>query len=226
MRDPEGIQESAVIRALVVDDDLLFADLLAEEIREVLPGLVAVDVLGDPAAVIDVFKEKNPDIVFLDVVFRDSSLSGFELANSIHDIESATKIVILSAAPRTDWETTVAMGDAIRSHAVHYLTKSIRRAEFIEALTAVIEGFVDLPRIIAERLRSHAVPQPDILSRREVEVLDLASRGCTDRDIAKRLSISPKTVNDYKSNARHKFGAKTTTEAVAIATRRGLLPLK
>ncbi|HSR28981.1 MAG TPA: response regulator transcription factor, partial [Anaerolineae bacterium] len=120
---------------------------------------------------------------------------------------------------------------AIRAGAVGYLLKDSRPEELVEAIRQVHRGESSLHPTIARKLLRELSPlqdrspADDILTDREVEVLQLVAQGQTNRQIAEQLSISEATVRTHMSKILAKLNLHSRTQAALYALREGIAPL-
>jgi DNA-binding NarL/FixJ family response regulator len=171
---------------------------------------------GNASETLDAFRRHRPDITLMDV--RLPGADGIDVLISIRGEFPRARIVMLS--------TSDSDGDirrALRSGAAGYLLKSAPRNELLAAVRAVHAGTRYVPTDVAVRLAEHL--GQDDPTPRELEVLTLIREGYRNKQIADRLSISETTVNFHIKNLVEKLGANDRTHAVAIAIRRGLLPV-
>jgi DNA-binding NarL/FixJ family response regulator len=123
----------------------------------------------------------------------------------------------------------------LEAGAAGYLLKNVRRSELINAIRAVQRGesvlHPQIARKVVERFRDTrgpvAVEEPgrEVLSERELEVLRLAGKGKSNKDIANDLSLSIRTVQAHLGNIFNKLGVGSRTEAVLLALKKGWLTL-
>ncbi len=98
-------------------------------------------------------------------------------------------------------------------------------AEVRAAVAAAAHGFVALPAGLAHRQAGAGDVQPEPLTSREREVLDLLGQGLSNQRIAERLAISEHTAKFHVGSVLTKLGASSRTEAVSLGLRRGLITL-
>jgi DNA-binding NarL/FixJ family response regulator len=146
--------------------------------------------------------------------------AGLELARELVD---RPPLVILGAEPETDWPD-------LGGGPVAFLAGEAGTDELVAAVHAVVHGLIVLDPAIAgvAGLRWNGVSPPadpadDVLTPRELEVLRLVANGLPNKTIAHQLSISEHTVKFHVGSILTKLDASSRTEAVTIATRRGLL---
>jgi len=196
---------------------LLEQDGGCQVIGEATDGLTAVDLIT----------RLRPDIAVLDVQLPD--LDGLEVARRVGSGSPETRVIMLSM--HNDEPYVI---DALRHGALAYVLKGSATADMLDAVRAVSAGQRFLSPPLAERaLEAYArdaskTGRPpdryDLLSRREREVLQLASQGLTNAEIGDRLAISPRTAETHRANLLRKLGLQTQTELVRFASNRGLVP--
>lgn len=146
--------------------------------------------------------DDRPACIVSDVQLGDSD--GFALARAVRTRQPATALVFMTA-----WPTTADAVDAVRHHGgLDYLEKPIDEARL---LAAVAEGL----NWAAGEQRRHAVLAP--LTRRERAVFDLLVRGHSNKDVADRLGISARTVEDHRAAIMAKTGAAGLAGLMALA---------
>lgn len=159
----------------------------------------------------------RPDVVLMDL--RMPGMDGVAAIEAIRAVDPQARIVILTTF---DGEEDIWRG--LRAGAKAYLLKDSPRDEIVECIRAAARGQKYLPRDVAAKLAERM--DGDTLSRREVEVLGLLAQGHSNKVIARATSITEGTVKFHVTSIMAKLGAKSRTEAVALAARRGLIAMK
>lgn len=214
---------SEPIKVLLADDHAMFRSGL----RALLEGESNIEVVdeastGDEA--VDKVLEIRPDVVVMDLSMPESD--GLEATRRIAALDLTTRVLVLTV--HAEEEYLVPVVDAGGSG---YLTKTSADRDLIEAIRVVARDEVYLPPqatklLLQEYKASEAEDDTSRLhqlSSREQEVLALTAEGYSSREIGKKLFISPKTVDTYRSRIMKKLGLNHRSELVRFALRVGLL---
>lgn len=209
-----------VIRLLIVDDH----EVVREGLRALLArqkGLEVVGEAGSAAEAVDKARRYAPDVVIMDVRLPDGS--GIEACREIRAERPETRVIMLTSYP--DEEAVFA---SIVAGASGYLLKQVRTQVLIEAIEAVARGASLLdPAVtekVLERIRKMGMGAVDEqlsqLSEKERQILTLIADGSTNKEIAKIVCLSEKTVKNYVSNILSKLNLTRRSAAAAfMATR-------
>jgi DNA-binding NarL/FixJ family response regulator len=214
------MEEDEKIRILVADDH----PMLREGLVAVLgtqPDFEVVSEVADGSEVVRLAERLKPDVILLDLEMPE--MDGVATLEKLRDAGSAVQTIVFTA-----YDTDERILGALRAGARGYLLKGASRAEIFEAIRTVHAGGSLLQPVVTGRLLDHMSREqtsPEPLTPREVEVLGLLALGLTNREIAKRLFISERTVKFHVSSLMHKLGAENRTETVTIAAQRGLIQL-
>jgi DNA-binding NarL/FixJ family response regulator len=212
-----------LLQILVVDEHQMFR----EGIRKRLEQEPDIQVVGEADSAQEAFVlvgQTNPTIVILDI--RLPKISGIEVARLLRQRHPDLKILFLSAY---DFDQYVEA--ALRIGVEGYLLKDYSQEILVQALREIASGGVVLPPRIASKLvRSFSTHRTgyrerlrDELTLRELDVGELMVQGLRNAEIARRLSISPRTVEAHVSSIMAKLGARSRTEAVQIAVEENLI---
>jgi DNA-binding NarL/FixJ family response regulator len=208
-----------VITVLVVDGHQTFAELLGVALRG-QPDLRYVGHARNGQQAIQLAAELKPDVILLDPELPDAD--GIAIAEMLRHRQPDTRVVILTASS----EATL-VGRATAAGAAGFLSKNGALGDVLHAVhTAHGGGMTVSTDILARLLRSTAPvvgPRGGGLTAREHEVLELMASGLDPRAIARRLGISVHTCRGYVKAVLAKLDAHSQLEAVAVATRRGLI---
>lgn len=205
---------------LVDDHDLVRAGVRAE----LGDRVHVVAEAGDVHEAVDVIIDRHPDVVLLDVHLPSGT--GADVITGVLARGGDTKFLALSVSDAPDDVISV-----IRAGARGYVTKAIKGEELVDAVIRVAEGdAVFSPRLAGFVIDafSAAIPEPvdpelDLLSPREQEVMRLLARGYAYKEIARRLTISIKTVETHSSNVLRKLQLSSRHELSSWAARRRIV---
>ena len=210
-----------IMRTLIVDDHLLFAQSLGRLLTDNI-GVEVVGILNNGKAVLDRLADDPVDIVISDWHMPD--MSGLVLLTQIRQRFPAVKVLILSMVSDAD-----TVREAIRAGASGFVTKNADEYELDKALNQIQQNEVYLSSVVLRDLTRTAtattayVELPLVaLTNRERDVLRLLVAECNTNEIANRLCISPHTVEVHRKNLLHKLNVKNTVGLIKFALRSGL----
>jgi DNA-binding NarL/FixJ family response regulator len=215
------------VRVLLADDHTLFR----KGIRILLEQMPGVDVVGEAASgqkAVDEARKLVPDVILMDIKMPE--FSGIEATRRI--LQENPHIGIILVTMFDDPETVFA---GMRAGARGYVLKEAEPEELLRAIEAANRGEVLLCPIIAQKVldyfgRGPARKQPglpyELLTQRELEVLQLAAKGLSNKEIAQRLVISEKTVKNHTANIFSKLQVNDRTQAILYGLRKGLITLE
>ncbi|GAT64912.1 luxR family transcriptional regulator [Planomonospora sphaerica] len=206
---------------MVVDDHPMWRDAVARDLAEA--GYEVVAAVGEGRQALRVAAAVRPEVVVLDLQLPD--LSGVEVARGLAAADAPPRVLVLSASGEQD-----DVLEAVKAGASGYLLKSSSREEFLDAVRRTAEGdAVFTPGlaglILGEYRRLAARPVPaegPRLTERETEVLRLVAKGLSYRQIAERLVLSHRTVQNHVQNTLNKLQLHNRVELVRYAIEQGL----
>ncbi|MET7327031.1 response regulator transcription factor [Nonomuraea sp. NPDC005650] len=210
-----------MVRVMVVDDHPMWRDGVARDLAEA--GYEVVATVGEGRQAVRAAGAVRPDVVVLDLHLPD--MSGAEVAVRLAALEPAPRVLVLSASAEQD-----DVLEAVKAGASGYLVKSASREEFLDAVRRTADGdAVFTPGlaglVLGEYRRLAARPAPaegPRLTERETEVLRLVAKGLSYRQIAERLVLSHRTVQNHVQNALRKLQLHSRVELVRYAIEHGL----
>lgn len=213
------------IRVLLAEDHAIMREGVREFIgRE--SDMEVVGEAGDGEEAVKLTAQLKPDVVVMDI--RMPKLNGIEATKQIKAQFPSTAILILTA-----YDSDQYIFALLEAGAAGYLLKGIRTHELIDAIRAVYAGESVLHPVIASRVIRRVVTPTsgenravEPLSEREMEILKIAARGISNKDIAEQLFLSPRTVQVHLGNIFNKLGVASRTEAVLYGLKRGWLSLE
>ncbi len=210
------------ISVLLVDDHAMFR----AGIKALLEAQGKVKVVGEASSgeeAVDLVRSLKPDVVVMDLSMPGSH--GLEATRRIAALGLDTSVLVLTVHAEEEYLVPV-----VEAGASGYLTKTSADTDLLEAIRVVARGQVFLPpkatTLLLKQYKSHEAEEGASLrdlSAREQEVLALTAEGFSSREIGKKLFISPKTVDTYRSRIMDKLGLSHRSELVRFALRVGLL---
>jgi NarL family two-component system response regulator LiaR len=215
------------IRVLIVDDHSMVRQGLKTFLELQDNSELPIEVIGEAAnglKAVELAHQTQPDIILLDLVMPE--MDGIQATPKIIECSPSSRVIILTSFGEED-----KVLPAIRAGAQGYLLKDIPPNELVHAIREAYRGRVQLHPDIARKLMSVVAGQdvtssgaisPDELTERECEVLALIARGMSNRDIAKNMFISEKTVKTHVSNILGKLHLEDRTQAAIYALKHGL----
>jgi DNA-binding NarL/FixJ family response regulator len=212
-----------VARVLIADDQTLFRTGLAG----LLESDKRVNVVGqavDGADAVKLVNELNPDVVLMDV--KMPNLDGVEATRRIVADHPDVKILIL-----TTFDADTFVLQALRAGASGYVLKNSQPQAIVSSILAVLSGERVMASAVANRvldMLSGTTTPKDFyngLTAREIEILKLMAVGQANKQIARKLEISEKTVRNHVSHMYEKLQIYERSQAVLYAVRKGLVEL-
>jgi DNA-binding NarL/FixJ family response regulator len=222
----ESAPASAPIRVLVVDDHPMWRDSVARDLAAA--GYDVVATAGDGPEAIRRARATTPNVVVLDLNLP--KLSGDEVARELVKNDPTVRILVLSASGEQE-----DVLEAVKAGATGYLVKSASAAELLEAVERTAKGDAvftpGLAGLVLGEFRRIATsptasgsrePAAPRLTDRETEVLRLVAKGLSYKQIAERLVLSHRTVQNHVQNTLNKLQLHNRVELVRYAIERGL----
>ncbi len=208
------------LRVMVVDDHPIWREGVARDLTE--EGFDVVATADGVAGAAARAAAARPDVVLMDMQLGDGT--GAEATAKVLQAHPGARVLILSASDERD-----DVLEAIKAGATGYLVKSAQRAELVAAVRATGDGqAVFTPGlaglVLGEYRRIARSPAPDTptLTQRETEVLRHVAKGLSSRQIATRLQISPRTVENHVGAALRKLQLGNRVELARYAIEHGL----
>ncbi|WP_196442533.1 response regulator transcription factor [Planomonospora sp. ID67723] len=206
---------------MVVDDHPMWRDGVARDLAEA--GYEVVATVGEGRQAIRVAAAARPELVVLDLQLPD--LSGVEVARRLAASDPPPRVLVLSASGEQD-----DVLEAVKAGASGYLLKSASKEDFLEAVRRTAGGdAVFTPGlaglVLGEYRRLASQPAPadgPRLTERETEVLRLVAKGLSYKQIAERLVLSHRTVQNHVQNTLNKLQLHNRVELVRYAIEQGL----
>lgn len=203
-----------VIR-LVIADDHEISRIGIRRLLSISPEIEIVAEAVHGGQTVDLVKSLKPDVVLMDVMMP--GISGIEAAQRIKQDVPETLVIMLSSS-----EDEQSVERALFAGADGYLSKEVTSQELVEAIRTVMLGERVFSRSILNRLEGKAQANaggdmPISLTKREEEIVSLVAKGMTSQEIAKKLFISPRTVETHRARIMDKLGVNNAAGLVRFA---------
>ena len=207
--------DRAPLRLVVADDHPIWREAVERDL--VAAGLVVVGAAGDGEKAVRVCAATRPDVLVCDL--QMPGLSGVEVTRAV---AATTKVLVLSASGEQQ-----DVLEAVKAGASGYLLKSATAAELVDAVRRTAAGdAVFTPGlaglVLGEYRRTADDDGAPKLTARETEVLRLVAKGLTAKQVAERLVLSHRTVENHVQNTLSKLQLHNRAQLVRYAVERGL----
>ena len=214
---------------VIVDDHPLFREGLKSIIRRDTRYEI-VGEAGNGHDAMQVIGEQRPDLVLLDVALPDKA--GLELISEIKKVSSKTIIMIISMHSKVDY-----IVKAFKAGATGYVVKDSAAERLLQGIDAVLrdEYFLDssMSHKVIEKLMELPKEEAritdrgyDLLTSREQEILALLAEGLSAKEVAEKLFISPRTVENHRSSIMRKLDLHSNHELIRYAAKLGLIDME
>ncbi len=209
------------ISILIVDDHELVREGLAA-LLETKSDFQVIGVAADGDEAIAKAKELRPDVILLDLIMPNKD--GLSAIPEILADNPEAKILVLSSFSQGDMVRA-----ALEAGALGYQLKESSPSELIQSIQTVFQGQLLLHPSVARKFFTgvgppeQPIPANGDLTERETAVLELVAYGFTNREIAQRLHISPRTASTHVSRILSKLGLENRTQIALFAFREGLV---
>jgi DNA-binding NarL/FixJ family response regulator len=200
---------------LVVDDHALLRTGVANIINQE-PDLHVVAEAGNGLEAVQAFDRHRPDVTLLDL--RMPVMEGVEVVRRIRELDPKARVIVL-----TTYDTDDEISRALKAGAKAYVLKDISAENLIRCIRHVLAGKTYLAPAAAAKLAEGVTHVQ--LTPREMATLRLMADGKANKEIAGALGISERTVKTHLGHLFDKLGVTSRTEAIKVATRRGLVRL-
>ncbi len=210
----------ARVRVMVVDDHPMWRDAVERDLAAAGFEVVAVAATGTEA--ITRFTAARPQVVVLDLQIPPPG--GVEVTATVLRQDPSARVLILSASGEQD-----DVLEAVKAGATGYLVKSASREELLDAVRRVAAGdSVFTPGLAGlvlgefRRMNQPSTPAGEQLTERETEVLKMVAKGMSYKQIAERLVLSHRTVQNHVQNTLRKLQLHNRVELTRYAIEQGL----
>lgn len=212
--------DKATIRVFIADDHAIVREGLKQILAEQRDIVVAGEAENGLDAV-KLFRKSRPNVMLLDISLPDRN--GIEVLKQIKQDKPELAVLMLSMHREDQYAIR-----ALKAGASGYLTKQSAPRELVNAIRQVAGGQKYVSAALAQALANsvgsdHEAPVHDSLSDREFQTLTMIASGKTVSEIARELSLSVKTVSEYRARLLSKMNLKTSAELTTYAIRNQLV---
>lgn len=214
---------------LIVDDHPLFR----EGLKTIIAGDPNFEVVGEAGngrEAMQMTGEKKPDLVLLDIALPDQT--GIDMTGEIKKISPKTMVMIVSMHSKVDY-----IVKAFQAGATGYVVKDSAAERLLQGIDAVLKGEYFLDSSVSHKVVQRLMEFPkeeakitdrgyDALTSREQEVMVLLAEGRSAREIAEKLFVSPRTVENHRTSIMRKLDLHSNHELIRYAVRLGLIDLE
>jgi two-component system NarL family response regulator len=210
---PSAVAAVRHARVMVVDDHSLLRTGVANIINQEADLEVVAEAVNGREAV-DAFRTHRPDVVLMDL--RMPEMEGVQAIIRIREIDPQARVIVL-----TTYDADEDIARALQAGAKAYILKDIDADALVACIRAVLDGKTYLAPAAAAKLAEHVTQVQ--LTPRELAAIRLVASGQSNKEIATALDISERTVKSHLAHLFEKLQVTSRTEAVRVATRRGLV---
>ncbi|GAA4816377.1 response regulator [Nocardioides caeni] len=200
-----------MIRIVLVDDH----PVVRAGLRALVDGQEDLSVVGEADgldAAVAVVSADQPDVVLMDLSLGEGKAGGAAVTAALRDLPRPPEVLVL-----TTYDTESDILRALEAGARGYLLKDAPPEELFAGIRATARGETVLAPSVAATLVRRTTPGATTITEREVEVLELLSRGLGNKEMARELFVSEATVKSHLSHIYTKLGVDTRAGAVAAA---------
>lgn len=211
---------------LIVDDH----PLLREGLKTIIADNAQLEVVGEAGngrKALQMARKLKPDLVLLDISLPDQS--GVQLIREIRKVSPGTRIMMISMHSKVDY-----IVKAFHAGATGYMVKDSASDRLLQGIYSVLKGNYFMDSSVSHKVVKKLMQFPEkevkiinaayeTLTSREQEIMVLLAEGLSTKQIAEKLFISPKTVENHRSNILRKLNLHSTIELVRYAARLGMI---
>jgi len=200
------------IKIIIADDHDLFRRGLVELLRKQDNFNIIADV-ADGKALMESLGHELADIILLDLTMP--IMNGFEVLDRIAKLHPSIRAIVISMHDDGNY-----IAKCARYGAFGYLLKNAEEEELVEAINQVSKGKKHYATEVTEKMintMSAQLEDQKELSKKEIEILQLLTKGLTTKEIAAQLFVSTRTVETHRANMLRKLDVKNTAELIGKA---------
>ena len=211
---------------LIIDDHPLFR----EGLKAIIGRNHRFEVVGEAGngrIGLQMARELKPDLALVDMSLPDQS--GIQLTRELKSVSPKTRVMIVTMHSKVDY-----IVKAFQAGATGYVVKESASERLIQGIETVLKGEYFMDSSVSHKVIEKLMEFPekevkitdasyDTLTRREQEIMVLLAQGLSNKQIAEKLFISPKTVENHRSNILRKLNIHSTIELVRYAARLGII---
>ena len=204
-------------RIVLVDDH----PVVRAGLRALIDGqedLVVVAEADGLDAAVTAVRAEHPDVVLMDLSLGEGAADGIEVTAALRALPEPPEVLVL-----TTYDAEADILRALDAGARGYLLKDTPPADLFAGIRATARGETVLAPSVAATLVRRSLPGSSAITEREVEVLELLSRGLGNKEMARELFVSEATVKSHLSHVYTKLGVDTRAGAVAAALERRII---
>ncbi len=212
---------------IIVDDH----PLVREGLKSIISKSKKYEVIAEAGSgeeALRLIRKLKPEIVLVDISLPD--ISGIDLIRKIKKKLESVKIMVISVHSKIDY-----IVESFKAGTLGYLVKEAAATSIIEGLDIISKGEYFLDSSVSKEVVKRLINTPSIkrpedpaynsLTPREQEILKLLAEGFSNKEIAEMLCISPKTVENHRSNVMSKLGLHSITDIIRYAVKLGLIDI-
>jgi DNA-binding NarL/FixJ family response regulator len=210
--------------SIVIADDHQIVRKGIRALLEMEQGFCVVGEASDGLSAVQMVEKLEPDILILDLMMP--GLGGLEVARQVYHRKLKTRIIVLSMHANEAYVL-----DALRNGVSGYVLKDASTDDLVNAVNQVAGGqrFLSAPiseraiQVYIQKASEQGADHYESLTEREREVLHLVAEGLSSAEIATRLSLSSRTVEDHRNHLMRKLNLHNQTDLIRYALRRGII---